>query len=278
MTKEERQERSLRLGALLNAPPLLEIPANQLGKATYAWLRSSKAAKPYDSHEGAAQTFNLLRKGQTIGDVNIERTEAFLDAIEGDPKEWVTTWVERNGHLPAASGTPSGPRDPAPELVISEETQQALQGAFGQVKLLYDQKKNELAREEERLYQLRAEVRQMEHALKAVGLMPREKRNGTPGRRPAASQEKPKTKGSHVSEETAMKILEEIKGYVASNPPALEDVPGSFTRPAVEKALGRHHSQIGSAIEVLREKGLVRAAGLTTNEKGRRMNVWAVVA
>lgn len=280
MTGEERRERSRQLAEQLKAPSFREISSHQLGKATYAWLLETKAAEPYDTPTGAAQTFGILRKGTSVGEMNIARTEAFLAAIEGDPAEFVARWAGQNGTGPDLhDGNPA--RELPPELVVSEETQKAMAAAFGQVKLLYDQKKAELTKKEDELHGLRSEVRQMEGILKAAGIIPRAVRQGHPGRRPP-KEEPPKkqrqTKGSHVSNETAMKILEQIKGFVASNPPVLEDVPGSFTRPQIERGLGLHHSQVGAAVEKLREQGYIRAAGLTQAPSGQKMNVFAVIA
>jgi hypothetical protein len=72
--------------------------------------------------------------------------------------------------------------------------------------------------------------------------------------------------------------LEDIRGYLASNPPALADVPGSFTRPGIERALGVHHSKVTAAVDKLRELGYIRAAGVLAGKTGQKVNVYAIVA
>ena len=269
MGTDERSATSRELQAIVSARPLAEIPSNQLGRATHAWLMSSRAVQPYDTADGAAQTYSILRKGKTIGQLNIERTKAFLAMLDGenDPVAAIENWAKRNGHQPPAE------EEDEPRVNVPDEVRELL----GPIAERYEAAQTIVEQKQAELNEAREVRNTLLNILKAAGIVPRDKRTGSPGRRP---KEEPKKKNkNHVSDETALKILEQIKGYVASNAPALPDVPGSFTRPDVERGLGLHHSQVGAAVEKLREMGHVRAAGITrspaTNQK---TNVYAVVA
>jgi hypothetical protein len=269
MDTDERRQRGAELTKRLGTQPLAPISSNQLGKATHAWLMSSKAVQPYDTSDGAAQTYSILRKGKTIGQLNIERTEAFLAMLDGedDPVATVENWAKRNGHQP-----PDQEED-EPRVRIPDEVRELL----GPIADRYEAAQTIVEQKQAELNEAREVRNTLLNILKAAGIVPRDKRSGSPGRRP---KEEPKKKNkNHVSDETAAKILEEIKGFLASNPPVLEDVPGSFTRPQIEKAIGRHHSQVSAAVEKLREQGHVRAAGIVAADNtGVKTNVYAVIA
>jgi len=293
MTKDERRDRSRELQALLNKAPFKKISASQLGRANFAWLHKVPAAPPYSTADAASQSYALLRKGQTLGDSSLDRINPFIEMLgnlgERNQDDVVPT-IER---LAAQNGKPIDDQNPAdhpigavtkelpPELAISAEVTEALAGAFGQVKLLYEQKKGELVRREDELAGLRSEVRQLEGILKAAGIVPREKRSGHPGRRPTQEEPAKKRPGhGNVSDATALVILDQIREFFSNGgEPALPDVAGSFTRPQIEQATGRHHSQVSAAIEKLREQGHIRAAGITKHPtSGMKTNVYALEA
>jgi len=269
MGTDERSAASRQLQAIISSRPFAEISSNQLGRATYAWLMSSKAVQPYDTADGAAQTYSILRKGKTIGQLNIERTEAFLAMLDGenDPVATVENWAKRNGHQP-----PDGEED-EPRVNIPDEVRELL----GPIAERYEAAQTVVEQKQAELHEAREVRNTLLNILKAAGIVPRDKRTGSPGRRPK-TEPPPKKNKNHVSDETALKILEEIQAYFRDGgEPALPDVAGSFTRPQIEKMTGRHHSQMSSAVEKLRDMGHVRAAGITKSPvTGMKTNVYAL--
>ena len=272
------REATAELRSQLNALPLGHLSASTLGHANFAYLRETRAAEPWDTPSGANQTLGLLRKGTTLGEINRQRVSVFLAMLreQADPAQTVEEWSLRNGHVPQAPGIGGGhvKHEPRPEPVAPEvEVDPELIALLAPVQERYEEAKAETDRLQAELAKAREESNRLLAILKAAGIVPRATYQKKEEKKP-----KKKSKNSHVSDETAQKILEGMRGFVASNPPVLEDVPGSFTRPQIEKALGLHHSQVAAAVEKLREQGYVRAAGLTQAPSGQKANVYAVVA
>jgi hypothetical protein len=269
VSSDQRREKSRELQARLSRRPLSEIPGNQLGKATYAWLIETKAAQPYDSPDGAGQTYSIVRAGKTIGDLNILRLESFLDMLEeeDDPYATVQGWIHRNG------GNPTDDDDDTPRVNIPDEVRELL----GPIAERYEAAQTIVEQKQAELNEAREVRNTLLNILKAAGIVPRDKRAGHPGRRPKEAPT-PKKNKNHVSDETALKVLEEIRAYFAEGgESALPDVAGSFTRPQIEKVTGRHHSQMSAAVEKLRDQGHVRAAGITKSPAtGQKVNVYAL--
>jgi hypothetical protein len=272
------QEKTQELLAQLERLNVGELSASTLGHANYAWLNETKAATPYSTPDAASQMYAVLRKRQTVGETTQERIGPFLEmlASEEDPIATIQEWSLRNGHEPQAPGLGGGTVERRTEVEraeLNQEVDDELVKLLAPIQERYDAAKREVDRLGTELAKARAEANRLLAILKAAGIVERM----TYLKKESAPKPRKQKHGTHVSDETALKILEGIRGFVASNPPALEDVPGSFTRPAIEKGLGLHHSQLGAAVEKLREQGYIRAAGLTT-KSGQKTSVFAVVA
>jgi hypothetical protein len=275
------KEATAELRSRLDALPIAELSASTIGHANYAWLNETRHEKPFGTPDAASQMYALLRKGNTIGEMNQERMTPFLEmlATEADPAATVQQWSLRNGHEPMAAGrggknisepTPS----PEPSVEPVTEIPESLRALLAPLQARYELLEEEVAKRQAYLDEAKSELTTLRQMLKTAGVIEKAVyRKSEPESKP-----RKQAKGSHVSDETAQNILEQIRGFVASNPPALEDVPGSFTRPMIEKGIGLHHSQVGAAVEKLREQGYIRAAGLTTAPGGQKTNVFAVVA
>jgi hypothetical protein len=254
------------------------VSYSTIGHAAYAWLNETKAGPAFSTPDAASQMIGILAKGQSIGETSQARLAPFITMLaeQDDPAATVQEWSLRNGHEPQAPGLGGGRiehrTNGEPEPVVLEVDPE-LAALLAPVQERYEKAKAEVDQHQAELVKLKAEANRLLGILKAAGIVPKAQYQ--------KKEPKPKAKkssASHISDEKAMEILGKIKGYVASTPPALEDVPGSFTRPGIEKALGLHHSQVGAAVEKLREQGYIRAAGLTSTPSGQKVNAYAVVA
>jgi len=271
------QEKTAELRGRLDSLQLGDVSASTIGHAAYAWLGNGELA--YSTADAAAQQVALVRKGATIGERNQERIGSFLSMLQesADPAATVVELSARNGHVLGERPNPIGAvkieEEPKKEPALTPPLPQELVPLMDNVRSMYDTAKAEVDRLQEELREKRAVANQLMGILKAAGVEERAKYDKK------APEKKKRPSHASVSDATAQKILGEIKSILATTPPALSDVPGSFTRPLVEKATGRHHSQIGAAVEKLRESGQIRAAGLVETGKGKmKTNVYAVVA
>lgn len=265
--------RTAELRSQLDALKVDDLSASTLGHAAYAWMTEAKMADPFSTADAASQMVGLLRNGKTLGEKTQERLRPFLDMLaESDkPRETAVEWSQRNGHAPTRPGLGGGLLSEEEEITvynIPEHMRPLLEPIVEQYKVA----QAEVEKRRTYFEEARSEAAILLNMLKAAGVVEREKRT--------KREEKPKprqARGSHISEESAMKILEDIRGYLANgHPPTLPDVPGSFTRPELERALGLHHSKITAAVERLREMGQVRAAGVVASPSGQKVNVFAV--
>jgi len=262
--------RSAELRARLEALKVNKLSFSTLGHASYTWLNETKAVSPFTTPAAASQMFGILSKGETLGQSSQERIAPFIEMLEAseNPSATIIELSERNGHAAQLAGQGGGSVEEEPITVfhITERMRPILQPIVER----YEEAQAEVERIREQFDAARTEASTLLNMLKAAGAVERKVY------KPQKKMPQKQSKGSHVSEETALRILEQIKGYVASSPPALEDVPGSFTRPEIERGLGLHHSQVGAAVERLRDMGHIRAAGIVKlgNQKA---NVFAVV-
>jgi competence protein ComGC len=275
MSRSNR-EASDELRTKLEQLNLKEVSYSTIGHAAYAWLNETKAGPTFSTPDAASQMIGILAKGQSVGETSQARLEPFFTMLaeQADPIATIEQWSLRNGHEPQAPGIGGGAierRTDTPRAEFVPEVDEELVKLLAPIQERYEAAKREVDQHQAELTKLKAEANRLLGILKAAGIVPKAQYQK---REPKAK----KARGSHVSDERAMEILGRIKSYVASNPPALPDVPGSFTRPAIEKAFDLNHSQVAAAVEKLREQGYVRAAGLSTTPSGQKINVFAVIA
>jgi hypothetical protein len=263
-----------RLGALKT-----DAASNVLGHALNAWAKETKQDDPFPTPSAAAQMFGILRKGATVGETTYRRIDPFLSMLAGvnDPDAVIQELSLRNGHVPI-HGTQNGSEPQVQEPEAEEQEMMvfhidpAMRELLQPIVERYEIAQGKVDEQQAILDGLKKESSTLLNMLKAAGVVERKKY--TPQK---PKPEPKKKKQNHVSETTAMEILEKVRRYMADgHEPALPDVPASFTRPEIEKALGLHHSQVGAAVEWLRERGQVRAAGITTNGIGQKVNVYAL--
>ena len=257
---------------------LKEVSFSTIGHAAYAWLNETKAGPPFSTPDAASQMVGMLSKGQTLGEVSQDRFRPFFEmlATQTDPSATVQEWSLRNGHEPQAPGTGGGhvgrePTTSEPEPIVFN-VDESLRPLLDPIIERYEGAQAVVDQRQAELDAAKHERNVLLNILKAAGVVERKKYVAK-----QAAPPKAKKSGPHISEESALKILEEIRGYLASNPPALPDVPASFTRPDIERGLGLHHSKVSAAVDRLRDLGHVRAAGITTSPTtNQKTNVYAL--
>lgn len=258
----------------LDGLSLSKLSASTIGHAAFAWQDETKATNPFPTPVAASQVVGLLRKGKTLSETTQERLVPFFAMLaeSPNPAETVTELSQRNGHVPQRAGLGGGKLEEEDITVfhITEKRRPLLQQIVDQYEVAQAETEKRRAQFEE----ARAEAQILLNMLKAAGVVfERRKKHKRVKEGPA------KRKGSHISEESALKVLEDIRGYIADgHAPVLPDVPGSFTRSEIEKALNIHHSKVGAAVGRLREMGHLRAAGVVASGKSnQKATVFALV-
>ena len=105
------------------------------------------------------------------------------------------------------------------------------------------------------------EMLRVERILKAAGVEMGEKPKSRP---------KPKSKPAQVNDQTRRVVLDAIHAYINSGQRVVARVPHSFTVTSLHSfAHGVHETSVRSAINNLRQEGIIRACGLVDGSPRR---------